>query len=121
MPSDRDISVQGEYTPEFKRNVRALAKKYRHIRSDIQPIIDRIQAGEFIGEQVTGIRHAVYKVRVQNRDIQRGKSAGYRLIYCLKTPEKVILITVYSKLEQSDVSAEKLRRILVEFEDHSAQ
>jgi mRNA-degrading endonuclease RelE of RelBE toxin-antitoxin system len=26
------------YTPEFKRNLRQLAKKYRHIKSDVQPI-----------------------------------------------------------------------------------
>ncbi len=28
------------YTPEFKRNLRRLAKKYRHIRSDIDPVRD---------------------------------------------------------------------------------
>jgi len=40
------------YTPEFKRNLRALAKKYHHIRSDVQPVIDKLEAGEVVGVQV---------------------------------------------------------------------
>jgi mRNA-degrading endonuclease RelE of RelBE toxin-antitoxin system len=44
--------VQVKYTPEFKRNLRALVKKYRHIRSDIQPVIDQLCAGKVIGDQV---------------------------------------------------------------------
>lgn len=49
MPSEPAEPVQVEYTPEFKRNLRALAKKYRHIRSDVQPVIDQLRAGEIIG------------------------------------------------------------------------
>lgn len=51
MPSEPTEPVQVEYTPEFKRNLRALAKKYRHIRSDVQPVIDQLRAGEIIGDQ----------------------------------------------------------------------
>jgi len=29
------------YTPEFKRNLRRLAKKYRQIRSDLDPLLQR--------------------------------------------------------------------------------
>jgi len=41
MPTE-PLRVQVEFTPEFKRNLRALSKKYRHIRSDVQPVIDRL-------------------------------------------------------------------------------
>ncbi len=30
------------YTSEFKRNIRQLAKKYRHIRSDIESVIEQL-------------------------------------------------------------------------------
>lgn len=40
MPSEPAGQVQVEYTPEFKRNLRELAKKYRHVRSDVQPVIE---------------------------------------------------------------------------------
>lgn len=39
-----------QFTPEFKRNLRALAKKYRHIRDDVEPIIAQLQEGELPGE-----------------------------------------------------------------------
>jgi len=112
--------IHVEFTPEFKRNLRALAKKYRNIRSDIQPVIDRLQAGETIGDQVAGTDYTIFKVRVKNSNIQKGKSSGYRMIYYLKTPSKIILVTIYSKLEQSDIAARQIRQILKEFENLNA-
>ena len=80
MPAEPP-QVQVEFTPEFKRAIRALSKKYHHIRSDTQVVIEQLEAGEFIGDQIRGTRHVVFKARVRNSDIKRGKSAGYRLIY----------------------------------------
>ena len=37
--------IKVTYIPEFKRNLRALAKKYRHIRPDVEPVINQIEAG----------------------------------------------------------------------------
>lgn len=108
-----------KFTPEFKRNLRLLSKKYRHIRSDVQPIIEQIQTGEFLGDQIPGVKHTVFKVRVKNSDTRKGKRSGYRFIYYLKTQTHVILITIYSKLEQSDISAKQIRRILREYETKS--
>ncbi len=39
--------------------------------------------------------------------------------YNLRTPTQIILVTIYSKLVQADISAEQIRRILKEFEDES--
>ncbi len=104
------------FTPEFKRNLRILAKKYRHIRDDVEPLILSLQNGEQPGDQVTGTGYAIFKVRVPNRDVRRGKSGGYRIIYYLQTQADIILITIYSKTEQADISAAQIRRIVSEFE-----
>lgn len=120
MQSEPAEPVQVEYTPEVKRNLRALAKKYRHIRSDVQPVIDQLLAGEVMGDQVPRTRYTIFKVRLRNSDIRKGKRSGYRLIYHLKTPTNVILVTIYSKLDQADISAEQIRRILTEFDKHFA-
>ncbi|RCV64914.1 mRNA-degrading endonuclease RelE, toxin component of the RelBE toxin-antitoxin system [Methanophagales archaeon] len=105
------------YTPEFKRNLRALAKKYRHIRSDVQPVIDKLELGEFVGVQVPRTPYTIFKVRVRNSDIQRGKRSGYRMIYHLKSPTNISLVTVYSKLDQADISPKEIRRILKELDE----
>ena len=120
MPIEPAEPVQVEFTPEFKRNLRALAKKYRHIRSDIQPAIDQLQAGEVIGDQVPRTHYTIFKVRVRNSDIRKGKRSGYRLIYHLKTPTNIILVTIYSKLDQADISADRIQRILIDFDKHFA-
>ena len=120
MPSEPAELVQVEFTPEFKRSLRALAKKYRHIRSDVSAVIDRLQAGEVIGDQVPRTHYTIFKVRVRNSDIQKGKRSGYRLIYHLRAPTNIILVTVYSKLDQADISTEQIRRILIEFDKHLA-
>lgn len=50
-------------TPEFKRSLKTLSKRYCHIRSDVQPIIDQLQSGEIMGDQIPNIPYAVFKVR----------------------------------------------------------
>ena len=117
MPSD-ESPVQLEFSPEFKRNVRTLSKKYRHIRSDVDPVTEQLKAGEFVGDRITGTQYVVFKVRVKNSDIGKGKRAGYRLIYRVSEPDLVILITIYSKPDQSDISADQIRRIIREFEEN---
>jgi mRNA-degrading endonuclease RelE of RelBE toxin-antitoxin system len=102
------------FTPEVKRNLKALSKKYPHIKSDIQPVIDEIQNGNFIGEQIPRMSVTAYKVRIANSDIRKGKRSGYRLIYQIKSRSSVILLTIYSKLDQSDIWDWQIRRILKE-------
>jgi len=116
MPNDLLQSIIVEYTSEFKRNLRILAKKYRHIRSDVQPVIDRLDAGEIIGDKVTGKGYTIFKARVKNSDIQKGKRSGYRLIYWLRTTQSIVLVTVYSKLDQGDISTKEIARVIKEYQ-----
>ena len=118
MSTDPDQGpVDVRFTPEFKRNVRALAKRYRRIRADIEPVIAQLRNGDLIGDRIPRLGHTLYKVRIRNTDSRRGKSGGYRVIYYLHTPQKIVLITVYSNSDQSDVSANDIRRIIREFEE----
>ncbi|MCK5109682.1 MAG: hypothetical protein KAR25_08320 [Methanosarcinales archaeon] len=73
-----------------------------------------------MGDQVPRTRYTIFKERVRNSDIQKGKRSGYRMVYHLKTPTNIILVTIYSKLDQADISAEQIRRIMIEFDTHSA-
>jgi len=115
MPNSPSARFNIEYTPEFKRNLRALSRKYRHIRSDIQPLIDQLQTGSRPGDQIKGSGVTLFKVRVRNQDIRKGKSSGYRVIYWQKTAQNLILVTIYSKLEQSDISPQRIQQIIKQF------
>lgn len=104
------------YSDAFKRQLRRLSRKYRRIRSDVQPLITQLEAGETPGDQVQGVGYTVYKVRLRNRDAQRGKSGGYRIIYYLPTQDDVLLVSIYSKTEQSDIDDAEVARIINEEE-----
>ncbi|HLT46170.1 MAG TPA: type II toxin-antitoxin system RelE/ParE family toxin [Rubricoccaceae bacterium] len=122
MPSDSGRHpVEVLFTSEFKRNLRHLARRYRSIRRDVEPLIERLASGETPGDRVRQTGHVVYKVRVPNSDARRGKSGGYRVIYYVQTSERVILITIYSKSEQGDVSPKLLREIIEEQAPPSGQ
>lgn len=105
-------SRQLEFTPEFKRNLRHLARKYRRIKNDIQPLVEQLLAGENPGNQIPSTGYTVFKVRIRNSDQNKGKRSGYRVIYYLATARLVILITIYSKTEQGDIPIHHLRRLL---------
>ncbi|HEY9700861.1 MAG TPA: type II toxin-antitoxin system RelE/ParE family toxin [Allocoleopsis sp.] len=107
--------IEIKFAEEFKRDLRRLAKKYPHIRSDIQPIIEQLQAGNFIGVQIPKTQEVFYKVRIKNSDITKGKSGGYRLIYHIQGNTIIIMMTIYAKSEQEDISAKRIQAILKEF------
>jgi mRNA-degrading endonuclease RelE of RelBE toxin-antitoxin system len=68
-------------TPDFQTQLRKLAKRYRNLRNDLHPLLDDLESGNCPGDQIAGTTYTVFKVRVKNSDIQKGKSAGYRVIY----------------------------------------
>lgn len=108
------------FTGEFKRNLRQLAKKYRRIKSDIQPILDQLAAGQILGDRIPGVSFEVYKVRVRNSDSARGTSGGYRIIYQRTPTITIILFTIYSKTEQSDITPRLIQDLIKEFEREQA-
>lgn len=108
--NDREVHV--EPTRHFRKRLRQLRKKYRHLNNDIQPVIDRLTQGETPGDQIQGTGYALYKVRIPSRDMQRGKSGGFRVIYYLKTATHILLITLYAKSEETDIAADILRQLI---------
>lgn len=108
--------IQIALTPRFKRDLRELAKRYRLIRSDIQPLIEQLQSGEIPGDRIAGVKYQVFKVRLKNSNIQKGKSGGYRVIYYVKTEQSIILATIYSKSDISDVSNEVIEEAITQYE-----
>jgi mRNA-degrading endonuclease RelE of RelBE toxin-antitoxin system len=108
--------VAVRYTGAFKRQLKRLARKYRRIRADLEPIISQLQTGETPGDQIQGGGYTVYKVRVRNTDTQRGTSGGYRVIYYIVRPDDILLLTLYSKTEQDDVHVDAIVRIIEQAE-----
>jgi mRNA-degrading endonuclease RelE of RelBE toxin-antitoxin system len=115
MTTDNDSiepTIQVQASAAFQKNLRILNKRYRSLRHEVATLIEQLQSGELPGDQIPNIGYDVYKVRIRNRDAQKGKSGGFRAIYYVKRPTSLLLITLYSKSDQGDVTAEEIRAII---------
>lgn len=109
------------YSSAFKRQLKRLSRKYRRVRSDIDPVIDQLIQGDTPGEQLPDLDYTIYKVRVRNTDAKRGKSGGYRIVYHLLTNSDRMLISIYSKSKQVDISASEIKEIISEEENRRSE
>lgn len=101
-----------ETSPEFEKSLRILKKRYRNIGKDIGPVIENIEKGQLPGMQIPGTGFVVYKVRVQNRDINKGKSAGYRIIYQMESESRIALLAIYSKSDENAISVQLIEKTI---------
>jgi mRNA-degrading endonuclease RelE of RelBE toxin-antitoxin system len=68
-----------------------------------------------LGDCLQHIGYTVYKVRFKNSNNNKGKSAGYRMIYYAVQYEKIVLLSLYSKSEQNDIDAHTICKIIDEW------
>jgi mRNA-degrading endonuclease RelE of RelBE toxin-antitoxin system len=107
------------FTDPFKRRLKKLSKRYRQIRQDINPILEEIKAGNFVGSQIMGVSETVFKTLAKNSDIPTGKSGGYRIIYQVVGNEIILLLVIYAKSEQTNITASEIEQIIKETLDES--
>lgn len=126
MQSDSAVSIR--FSDEFEQELYRLSKRFRNIRSDVQPIIEQLQQGNIVGDAYGGLRlriagigeqYIIYKLRVRNSSIQKGKSAGYRLIYQIESSTSILLLTIYSKSDREDIGVNEIRDIVANFSGES--
>lgn len=106
------IEIEVGYSREFKRALKRLGKKYRHVRDDIEPLVNEVIGGDTPGDLVPNVGYEVYKVRVANSDSNQGTRGGYRVVYYVVDEAKRWLLMAYSKADQSDVSPQQIRAII---------
>ena len=97
--------------PDFENAVDRflLKKKFRRLPNQIKELSEKLQKGEFEGDKITHqdfpTPYDVYKLRLPNPDTGVGKSNGYRIIYLVRTENKIaVLLTMYYKKEDATVS-----------------
>ena len=98
--------------PEANKDLKHLKRKYPAVISQIRKLVQRLEADERPGDKIAGVGYDVYKVRLPNPSAQRGKSGGFRVLYYVQVEDVVFILRVYSKTEQSDIPAERIRLAL---------
>lgn len=82
-------------------------RKFKKILDDINSILPDLEAGNIIGDKLSGFNlpegAALYKVRIANTSANVGKSNGFRLIYYLAIGDEIYLLTIYSKKDDERI------------------
>lgn len=102
------------FTPRFERAIKHLKKHYRNIIKDVEDTLEIIEAHPYTGTVIPN-DYAVRKIRASSRDLQRGKSGGYRVLYRLSETSDhdviVYLLFIYAKTDQEDISLTQLEEL----------
>ncbi|MCY3917260.1 MAG: type II toxin-antitoxin system RelE/ParE family toxin [Chloroflexi bacterium] len=104
------------YLPRFDKQLERLEQKYPKTTDVVLGLIDQIEVDQRPGQLVPRVGYTVYKVRLPNRAARRGKSGGFRIIYYVHSGDRVTLLTIYSKTDDTDISIAEIRTLVLEAE-----
>ena len=105
----------------FQKELDRLARKYPKVIDVAASLIETLKGDERPGDKIPHIGYDVYKVRLKNPSARRGKSGGFRVVYYVQLVNSVILLTIYSKTEQTDISPDEIQHILQETQPPDTQ
>jgi len=97
-------------TPQFKKSVKKLFKRYRQIAKDLADLEQELQEDIHAGVE---LGNDCFKIRLKNSSVPTGKSGGFRVIYFLRTQEKIYLLEIYSKSDLENIEDKRLVEILL--------
>ena len=100
------------FSDNFLKEAKALSKKYKLLKSDLQQAIYEIEASKDLGVSL-GLN--LFKKRVKNSSIPTGKSGGFRVIIFAQIKNKIILISIFSKTEKESLSDAELSTLLQKY------
>ena len=105
--------VTFNYTKEFLRQAKRLAKRYCSLPDDIDTLQHELQANPNIGESLGGGKR---KIRLGVQSKGGGKRGGLRVItlnIVIETTDTCVnLLTIYDKKEIQNVSEEYIDQII---------
>jgi len=104
------MSYKVDTTDNFKKEAKALAKKYHSLKTDLQELESILAENPRKG---TSLGNDVYKVRLQIKSKNKGKSGGARVLTQVKIiKETVYLFSIYDKSEREDIPDKTIKDLI---------
>ena len=101
-----DIIPSSKFLREFKK----LKKKYPSIFNDVDQLTESLQENPTMGKP---LGRDCYKVRMAISSKNQGKSAGARVITCVKIVDDTLyLLSIYDKSEQENIPDDEIDTVL---------
>lgn len=101
--------------PQFKKELKKLAKKYPSIKNDFTAFIKTIELNP---KQGISLGNNCYKVRIAIQSKGKGKRGGARIItHFLVDKATVFLLSIYDKSSKNNLSKQELIELLKDIPD----
>jgi len=102
-------------SPEFKKDLKPLLKKYRTLKESILALEESLIENPYLGESYG---HGIYKVRMADESKGKGKSGGFRVLYyhLSKTDQgiEMLLLNIFDKSAASTIKKADAVKLLKE-------
>lgn len=96
--------------PNFRKELKKLAKKYPSLKEDFSSLIINLQENPFQG---TPLGKNCFKIRLTISSKGKGKSGGSRIITFVKiTDTTVYLLSIYDKSDKETIKGSELKELL---------
>jgi hypothetical protein len=93
------------FAEHFRSQIKRLKKKYPHTKEDLLNALEKLNL-----ENEIHIGQSVYKIRIKSRDMNKGKSAGFRsYIYCYHSKNLLVPLCIYAKPDTASLSETELQ------------
>ncbi|MDQ7046906.1 MAG: hypothetical protein Q9M39_04540 [Sulfurovum sp.] len=107
--------ISFELLPSFKRKIKQYAKKFKGIKKDLISLQNTLKENPTNAIPIRD--NDIFKIRLANSSLNKGKSSGYRVYYYYLDSESTItLMYIYSKNDQANLSDEDLDKLILELE-----
>lgn len=96
--------------PQFKKELKKLAKKYTSIKNEFAEFLESIEQDP---EQGTSLGKNCYKIRFAIKSKGKGKSGGARVITNIAISDKTVyLLSIYDKSDKDSLTDKELKELL---------
>jgi len=99
--------------PSFKRKIKKYSKKFKSIKKDLISLQNTLTINPINGVSIKN--NNIFKIRLPNSDLNKGKSSWYRVYYYyLDSENEITLMYIYSKNDQVSLNDKDLDILLLE-------
>ncbi|MDB5281644.1 MAG: hypothetical protein JWO06_719 [Bacteroidota bacterium] len=102
-------------TPNFKKEVKPLLKKYSSLRNELEVLLQQLLQNPTTGTQIGS---GAYKIRLAVKSKGKGKSGGMRVItyvelsLAIENLTQIFLLSIYDKSEVGSISKDEIKRLI---------
>lgn len=101
-------------TPDFKRELKRLAKRYASLKADYITFLNELRENPLQG---TSLGKGLRKIRMSITSKGKGKSGGARVIthnvLVSVNSGQIVLVIIYDKSDQESISNKELKKLML--------